>query len=142
MCPSPARRNRARQSRPIDPAPIGSHGLLSRPHLRNQYGRDRVRMVRASHAVGTAVMNDTNLQASQLYINRELSFLEFNQRVLEQAKDRRIPLLERVKFLCISCANLDEFFEIRVASLKELVEAGGGGGGGVAGGGGARRGAE
>ena len=69
-------------------------------------------------------MNDTDLQTPQLYINRELSFLEFNQRVLEQAKDERIPLLERVKFLCISCANLDEFFEIRVASLKELLEAG------------------
>jgi polyphosphate kinase len=69
-------------------------------------------------------MNDTDLQAPQLYINRELSFLEFNQRVLEQAKDSRIPLLERVRFLCISCANLDEFFEIRVASLKELLEAG------------------
>jgi polyphosphate kinase len=69
-------------------------------------------------------MNDTDLQTPQLYINRELSFLEFNQRVLDQAKDGRIPLLERVKFLCISCANLDEFFEIRVASLKELLEAG------------------
>jgi len=69
-------------------------------------------------------MNDASLQTPQLYINRELSFLEFNQRVLEQAKDDRIPLLERVKFLCICCANLDEFFEIRVAGLKELLEAG------------------
>jgi polyphosphate kinase len=69
-------------------------------------------------------MNDVDLQVPQLYVNRELSFLEFNQRVLDQAKDHRIPLLERVRFLCISCANLDEFFEIRVASLKELMEAG------------------
>src|SRR5271154_2977523 len=69
-------------------------------------------------------MNDTDLQVPQLYFNRELSFLEFNHRVLEQARDKTIPLLERVKFLCISCANLDEFFEIRVASLKELLEAG------------------
>ncbi len=70
------------------------------------------------------LVNDADLGSMQLYINRELSFLEFNQRVLEQAKDERIPLLERVKFLCISCSILDEFFEIRVASLKELVEAG------------------
>jgi polyphosphate kinase len=69
-------------------------------------------------------MNDTDLLAPQLYINRELSFLEFNHRVLDQAKDRQIPLLERVKFLCICCTNLDEFFEIRVAGLKELLDAG------------------
>ena len=69
-------------------------------------------------------MNDVELQSPQLYINRELSFLEFNQRVLEQGKDATIPLLERVRFLCISCANLDEFFEIRVAGLRELLEAG------------------
>lgn len=69
-------------------------------------------------------MKDLDLHATRLYINRELSFLEFNQRVLEQSKDPTIPLLERVRFLCISCANLDEFFEIRVASLKELLEAG------------------
>src|SRR6267154_931812 len=69
-------------------------------------------------------MNDIDLLVPQLYFNRELSFLEFNQRVLKQAKDPGIPLLERVRFLCISCAILDEFFEIRVASLKELLEAG------------------
>src|SRR5579862_7545542 len=69
-------------------------------------------------------MNDIDLQIPQLYFNRELSFLDFNQRVLEQAKDLSIPLLERVRFLCISCSILDEFFEIRVASLKELLEAG------------------
>jgi polyphosphate kinase len=59
-----------------------------------------------------------------LYINRELSLLEFHKRVLAQAKDSDIPLLERVRFLCISCTNLDEFFEIRVAGLKQRMEIG------------------
>jgi polyphosphate kinase len=58
------------------------------------------------------------------YINRELSLLEFNRRVLEQANDPDVPILERLRFLCISCTNLDEFYEIRVAALKQRLEIG------------------
>src|SRR5690348_10401147 len=71
-------------------------------------------------------MDAPDLKSPGLYFNRELSFLEFNRRVLAQAFDESVPLLERLRFLCISSSNLDEFFEIRVAGLKQLLELGSG----------------
>ena len=62
---------------------------------------------------------------SQNFLNRELGLLEFNRRVLAQAEDASVPLLERLKYLCIVSSNLDEFFEIRVAGLKEQAKLGG-----------------
>jgi polyphosphate kinase len=69
-------------------------------------------------------MDQPDLRSPEHYINRELSLLEFNERVLAQALDAKVPLLERLKFLCISSNNLDEFFEIRVAGLKQRLELG------------------
>ena len=59
-----------------------------------------------------------------LYFNRELSWLDFNDRVLQLAEDERLPLLERVKFAAIYSGNLDEFFMVRVAGVQEYVDAG------------------
>ena len=64
-------------------------------------------------------MDSEALSNPELYINRELSFLEFHRRVLAQAKSEALPLLERLRFLCISSSVLDEFFEIRVSGLKQ-----------------------
>jgi len=64
------------------------------------------------------------LREPALYINRELSQLDFNFRVLAQAMDEQVPLLERLRFLCISCTNLDEFFEIRAAAVRHAQEFG------------------
>src|SRR6202051_2126854 len=59
-----------------------------------------------------------------LYLNRDLSWLDFNDRVLQLAEDERVPLLERVKFCAIYTTNLDEFYMVRVAGLRDQIDAG------------------
>src|SRR5687767_15398818 len=73
--------------------------------------------------VVTAPPEAPALDSPELYTNRELSWLQFNERVLELAEDAATPLLERVKFLAIYAANLDEFFMVRVAGLHDQVDA-------------------
>jgi len=69
-------------------------------------------------------MATIDFKSPKLYTNRELSWLLFNQRILSEARDKSIPLFERLKFLSITASNLDEFFMVRVASLKDMVNAG------------------
>ncbi|MFT4514612.1 MAG: polyphosphate kinase, partial [Planctomycetota bacterium] len=77
----------------------------------------------AVNAVAPEAALDT-LERSTLFVNREHSWLAFNRRVLGESQDPSNPLLERVKFLAIASTNLDEFFEIRVAGIMEMVDAG------------------
>src|SRR5207302_5062159 len=67
---------------------------------------------------------EVDLQDPSLYLNRELSWLDFNERVLQLAEDEHLPLLERVKFCAIYTTNLDEFYMVRVAGLHDQIDAG------------------
>lgn len=88
---------------------------------RSAAGRARVR---AGAPAAVAEAPADALAAPELYLNRELSWLAFNERVLHEAEDEATPLLERVKFLAISASNLDEFFMKRIGGLKQQVVAG------------------
>src|SRR6202023_3159423 len=71
-----------------------------------------------------SALAEGDLEDPSLYLNRELSWLDFNDRVLQLAEDERVPLLERVKFCAIYTTNLDEFYMVRVAGLRDQIDAG------------------
>jgi polyphosphate kinase len=95
---------------------------VRRPRPRRARVTDAPRVVEPP-AIDLAALDPADLSSPALYINRELSWLEFNQRVLAQATDAYHPLLERVKFLGISGSNLDEFFMVRVATILKKFRA-------------------
>jgi polyphosphate kinase len=102
---------------PLATALAGAHNSTSRRRPR--------RTAAAPLAVApTREVAPTDLRNPALYFNRELSWLEFNERVLDQARDSAHPLLERVKFLAITASNLDEFFMIRVSTTLKKLNAG------------------
>lgn len=68
-------------------------------------------------------MDVKSYEKPEYYVNRELSWIKFNERVLSEARDKTLPLFERLKFLSITSSNLDEFYMVRVASLKDQVHA-------------------
>src|SRR5204863_1419390 len=86
--------------------------------------RSRVATPRRRTSVSDVTALDGARRASDRFLDRELSWLAFNERVLELAQDPTLPLLERTRFLAIFASNLDEFFMVRVAGLKRRIATG------------------
>jgi len=103
---------------------VGVEQRAATDHLAEGNGDPGAVRLPARGADGRFLSADIALDDPTLYLNRELSWLEFNRRVLALATDARVPLLERLLFLSIFASNLDEFFQVRVAGLKRQVEAG------------------
>src|SRR6185503_10674031 len=115
--------------RPIvapEPQNSGVHRLelVTEPELRRDViAKPEIAPGRTPPAPGIGDFVPTDLGAPELYLNRELTYLNFCWRVLNEAGDDRLPLLERVKFLAIVSSNIDEFFQKRVGGLKQQVGA-------------------
>ncbi len=97
---------------------------MAKPELSAQLQTTKPEPVRQKAGLERKQQQFVNLNDSALYLNRELTWLEFNRRVLHEAEDERTPLLERCKFVAIVSSNLDEFFMKRIGGLKQQVEAG------------------